>query len=84
LLDGVKVLRTINGTTIGRKRIITFPRKAGKRCTFCYNTDKAIPVISEVEVYNINMYLLKRIIDLLNQQYESRAVLMDKKTKGFA
>ena len=60
LLDGVKVLQTINGTTIGRKRIITFPAKQVSAVRFTITGTKAIPVISEVEVYNINDVLVEK------------------------
>jgi alpha-L-fucosidase len=60
LLDGVKVLQTITGTTIGRKRIITFPAKEISAVRFTVTKTKAPPLISEIEVYNISDTLVEK------------------------
>ncbi|MEP6845177.1 MAG: alpha-L-fucosidase [Panacibacter sp.] len=60
LLDGIKVLQTINGTTIGRKRIITFPVKQISAIRFLVTDTKAAPLISEIEVYNIDDKLVEK------------------------
>ena len=60
LLDGVKVLQTINGTTIGRKRIITFPSKEVTAVRFVITATKASPLISEIEVYDISNALVEK------------------------
>jgi len=60
LLDGVKVLQTINGTTIGRKRIITFPSKEVSAVRFTVTQTKATPLISEIEVYSIPGTLIEK------------------------
>jgi alpha-L-fucosidase len=60
LLDGVKVLQTINGTTIGRKRIITFPAKEVSAVRFTVTSAKASPLISEIEIYNIDGSLVEK------------------------
>ena len=60
LLDGVKVLQTINGTTIGRKRIITFSAKEVSAVRFTVTSAKASPLISEIEIYNIDGFLVEK------------------------
>src|SRR4029078_6190942 len=60
LLDGIKVLQTINGTTIGRKRIITFPAKEVSAVRFTVTSAKASPLISEIEIYNIDGSLVEK------------------------
>jgi len=57
---GVKVLQTINGTTIGRKRIITFPAKEVSAVRFTVTSAKASPLISEIEIYNIDGFLVEK------------------------
>ena len=60
LLNGVNVLQTIDGTTIGRKRIITFPSQKITAVRFYITGTKATPLISEVEVYNIDDDLVEK------------------------
>ena len=59
LLDGARVLETITGTTIGRKRILTFPSVKASAVRFIITAAKGTPVISEVEVYNIDDSLIE-------------------------
>lgn len=60
LLDGVKILQTINGTTIGRKRIVTFPAQEVSAVRFSVTGAKAAPLISEIEVYDIDDALVEK------------------------
>lgn len=60
LIDGVNTLQEINGTTIGRKRIITFPAQDISAIRFTVTGAKAEPLISEIEVYYINETLVEK------------------------
>ena len=60
LLDGTNVLKKINGTTIGRKRIITFPAQNVSAVRFTVTGAKAAPLISEIELFNIDEKLVEK------------------------
>ena len=60
LIDGKEGKTSIKGTTIGRKRIITFPSRNVKTITFKIAKAKAAPLITEVEFYKIADSLVER------------------------
>ncbi|MDN3654663.1 alpha-L-fucosidase [Ferruginibacter paludis] len=53
-------LKEINGTTIGRKRILTFMPVAAKKVEVIIEDSKAVPLISEIAAYNINDQLIEQ------------------------
>ena len=57
--NGVKV-KTINGTTIGKKRILTFPAIDADSFTVMVNDAKAAPLISEIAAYKIDDSLVEK------------------------
>jgi alpha-L-fucosidase len=50
----------VQGTTIGRKRILTFPAKNVQQIIFMVNDAKAAPVISEISFYLIDEALVEK------------------------
>lgn len=53
LINNNKVIKKITATTIGHKRIITFPGTMVQSVEIKINESKAIPLISEIAIYNI-------------------------------
>lgn len=60
LLNGTKVIREIPFTTIGRKRILTFPTQNVTAIRLLIQEAKGTPVLSEVGVYLINENLIEK------------------------
>ena len=60
LNSGKKVLQQINGTTIGHKRIITFPAQKVSDIKLTITAAKAAPLISEVEAFLIEENLIEK------------------------
>jgi len=56
-------LKTISGTTVGRKRILTFPRLEASGILIKITDARDTPQLSEVGVYLINEKLVERILD---------------------
>ena len=55
-----EVIKEIKGTTIGRKRIITFPSTTVSEIVLAVEEQKAATSISEIEVYLINENLVEK------------------------
>lgn len=53
LMNNNDVVKTIDATTIGNKRILTFPAEDVTAVRFNITSAKATPLISEIEVYKI-------------------------------
>jgi alpha-L-fucosidase len=60
LLNGTEVLKEVPFTTIGRKRILTFPAVTATTVRLVINEAKMPPDISEIEVYKINENLIEK------------------------
>ncbi len=60
LKNGDAVVRTIEGTTIGRKRILTFPSAEVSSMELVIGETKADPVLNGVEAYRIDEKLLEK------------------------
>jgi alpha-L-fucosidase len=60
LLKGTDVVRTVPVTTIGHKRIITFPADSFSAVRLVINEAKATPFISEIETYLIDEKLIEK------------------------
>jgi alpha-L-fucosidase len=60
LLNGTEVLKEVPFTTIGRKRILTFPSVTATTVRLVINEAKMPPDISEIEVYKINENLIEK------------------------
>jgi len=56
--DGV--IYTTGGTTIGHKRILTFPRQSASRIRLSIEDAKAMPLIGEFNAYTIDERLIER------------------------
>ena len=54
------VVKEIRGTTIGHKRILTFPATTTNFITLNMNSQKAPSRISEIKIYNIYKYLVEK------------------------
>ncbi len=54
------VVKEINGTTIGRKRILTFPSEEVNSVIFSITDQKAFSRISEMKIYSINGELIEK------------------------
>ncbi len=55
-----EIVQEFKGTTIGRKRIITFPTLNIDSFTIIINNAKATPLISEVAAYLIDDKLVEK------------------------
>jgi alpha-L-fucosidase len=53
-------VKEITGTTIGRKRIVTFTSVIAKKIEVTIEDSKAAPLISEIAAYNINDQLIEQ------------------------
>ena len=53
-------LKEVTGTTIGRKRILSFPSVTASKIQLRIDDAKAIPLISEVAAYHINEQLIEQ------------------------
>jgi alpha-L-fucosidase len=53
-------VKEITGTTIGRKRIVTFTSVVAKKIEVTIEDSKAAPLISEIAAYNINDQLIEQ------------------------
>jgi alpha-L-fucosidase len=53
-------VKEITGTTIGRKRIVTFTSVVAKKIEVTIEDSKAAPLISEIAAYNINAQLIEQ------------------------
>lgn len=53
-------LKEVTGTTIGRKRILSFPSVTASKIQLVIDDAKAIPLISEVAAYHINEQLIEQ------------------------
>ncbi len=60
LYDKYKVLYRVRGTTIGRKRIITFPAVRADRIILSFSADNTWVYISEIEAYLIDEKLIEQ------------------------
>ncbi|MEO8769576.1 MAG: alpha-L-fucosidase [Ferruginibacter sp.] len=60
LINNNKIVRKINATTIGHKRILTFPETAIQSIEIKISEAKAIPLISEIGVYKIPNNLIEK------------------------
>ncbi len=60
LLKGTDVIREVPLTTIGHKRIITFPADDFSAIRFIINEAKTTPLISEIETYLIDEKLIEK------------------------
>jgi alpha-L-fucosidase len=60
LISGADVVKEIHLTTIGRKRIITFPAEDISAIRFIVNDAKGTPLVSEIETYLINENLIEK------------------------
>lgn len=60
LKTGYKSIKEISGTTIGKKRIITFDAQTVDKIIITVTDAKATPLISEVGVYNIDGGLVEK------------------------
>ena len=59
LKNNNKIIRTISGTTIGHKRILSFPETEVQSIGISINESKVIPLISEIAVYKIPENLIE-------------------------
>ena len=55
-----ELIREIKGTTIGRKRILTFPDTDAAIIALAVDEQKGTTVISEIEIYNIDPKLIEK------------------------
>jgi alpha-L-fucosidase len=55
-----ELIREIKGTTIGRKRILTFPDTAAAIIALAVDEQKGTTAISEIEIYNIDSKLIEK------------------------
>jgi alpha-L-fucosidase len=55
-----ETLKEIKGTTIGKKRIITFPAIEADSFNITFPEAKADPLISEIAVYKIHDSLIEK------------------------
>jgi alpha-L-fucosidase len=60
LLDGADEIKKIDGTTIGRKRILTFPTQNVTAFRLAVNDSRDVPLISEVSDYLIDENLIEK------------------------
>lgn len=60
LIDGSNTVMEIKGTTIGKKRILTFPSQHISAIRITITNAKAAPLISETEVYKIDDVLIEK------------------------
>lgn len=60
LKNGDAVVKTIEGTTIGRKRILTFPSTDINAFELVIDEAKAAPVLNGIEAYKIDEKLLEK------------------------
>lgn len=60
LQSGGKTISTVTGTTIGHKRILTFPSQTVDGFTLIINGAKATPLISEIAAYQIAESLIEQ------------------------
>ena len=60
LMNGNDVVKSINATTIGHERILTFPAEEVTAIRFNVTSTKATPLISELEVYKIPDELIEK------------------------
>lgn len=60
LLSGTEVVKQIDFTTIGRKRILTFPSVKVSAIRVVIDEAKASPAINEIAVYHINENLIEK------------------------
>ncbi len=58
--DGKEKVGEVGGTTVGRKRIITFPAESFDSFTIIINSAKAPPLLSEVAAYLIDERLVEK------------------------
>jgi hypothetical protein len=59
LINGSQVVKEIDVTTIGRKRIITFPVQDVSAISLVVKEAKDVPLISEIAVYLIDEKLIE-------------------------
>ena len=55
-------IASVHGTTVGRKRIITFPVQKVKTILLKIVQAKAVPVINEIAVYKIEEKLIETVL----------------------
>jgi alpha-L-fucosidase len=60
LMKGDKTIQEISGTTIGRKRIITFPEVEADGISITVKDAKSTPLISEIAAYKIDDELVEK------------------------
>lgn len=60
LMRNHEVIKSINITTVGKKRIITFPEEDVDGIMITVDDAKAMPLISEVAAYNIDENLIEK------------------------
>lgn len=60
LLKGADVVKEIHLTTVGHKRIITFPSQEVSAIRFVIEDAKETPMVSEIETYLINENLIEK------------------------
>jgi alpha-L-fucosidase len=60
LLRGADVVKQIHVSTVGHKRIITFPTEEVSAIRFVINDAKGPPLLSEIETYFVNENLIEK------------------------
>jgi alpha-L-fucosidase len=55
-----ELIREIKGTTIGRKRILTFPEIDAAIIALAVDEQQGTTAISEIEIYNIDSKLIEK------------------------
>jgi alpha-L-fucosidase len=60
LLRGADVVRQIHLSTVGHRRIITFPAEEVSAIRFVINDAKGPPLLSEIETYFVNENLIEK------------------------
>jgi len=60
LLRGADVVKEIRVSTVGHKRIVTFPAEEVSAIRFVINDAKGSPLLSEIETYLINENLIEK------------------------
>lgn len=60
ILKNKQIVKTIEGTTIGRKRILTFPTMEVDGFSIAITQSKATPLLSELGAYHITETLIER------------------------
>jgi len=60
VLESIEGTHTIQGTTVGRKRIISFPSLKVKSIVLRITQAKAQPILSEISVYRIEETLIEK------------------------